>query len=129
MGNWRTLGSASGITVLYWLMQALSVWALLLSYDMDLSVWHAWAVTLIKSIGTAIPSAPGNLGVFQSVVKLALTIFNVEPGVALELSVLMWAAMTLPLLIAGLAAVFLTGSSLKEIHHHARHRLQPDPKS
>jgi glycosyltransferase 2 family protein len=119
MGNRRTLAQAFGITLLYWLLQALSVWALLLSYDMDLSVWQASVVMLIKSIGTSIPSAPGNLGVFQSVVKLALRLFNVEPSVALELSVLMWAAMTLPLLIVGFIAVFLTGSSLREIHHHA----------
>ncbi len=134
MGNWRTLAGASGITFLYWLFQALSVYALFLSYDMDLSVWHAWAVTLIKSLGTAIPSAPGNLGVFQYAVKQALLLFNVESGVAVELSLLMWVVVTLPLLIAGLIAVLLTGSSLREIHHHARHRLpargsaQPSPK-
>jgi len=119
MGNWRTLSEAFGITFLYWLLQAVSVWALLLAYDMDLSVWQASVVTLIKSIGTSIPSAPGNLGVFQSVVRMALTLFNVEPSVAVELSVLMWVAMTLPLLIVGFIAVFLTGSSLREIHHHA----------
>jgi glycosyltransferase 2 family protein len=133
MGNRRTLAGASGITFLYWFLQVLSVWALFLSYDMDLSIWHAWAVTLIKSIGTAIPSAPGNIGVFQSMVKLALTIFNVEPGVAVELSVLMWVVMTLPLLIAGVIAVFLTGSSLREIHHHAHHPVTkskiPNPES
>ena len=32
-------------------------------------------VLVIKSIGTVIPSAPGNLGVLQSVVKMALTLF------------------------------------------------------
>jgi len=119
MGNRRTLAEAFGITFLYWLLQALSVWAILLAYDMDLSAWQASVVMLIKSIGTSIPSAPGNLGVFQSVVRMALTLFNVEPSVAVELSVLMWAAMTLPLLIVGFIAVFLTGSSLREIHHHA----------
>ena len=133
MGNWRTLTRASGITFLYWLAQALSVYALFLSYEMDLSVWHAWAVMLIKSIGTAIPSAPGNIGVFQYAVKMALTIFNVEPTVAVELSVLMWVVMTLPLLIAGLVAVLMTGSSLREIHHHAHHRITksqiPNPES
>jgi len=120
MGNKRTLAGAAGITFLYWLLQALSVWALFLSYDMDLSVWHAWAVMLIKSIGTAIPSAPGNLGVFQYAVREALSLFNVEAPVAVELSLLMWVVMTLPLLLAGLIAIFLTGSSLREIHHHAR---------
>jgi uncharacterized protein (TIRG00374 family) len=128
IGNWRTLAGASGITFLYWLLQALSVWALFLSY-----VWHAWAVMLIKSIGTAIPSAPGNIGVFQYMVKKALILFNVESGVAVELSVLMWVVMTLPLLIAGLIAVLITGSSLREIHHHAHHRITksqiPNPES
>jgi uncharacterized protein (TIRG00374 family) len=125
MGNRRTLAEAFGITSLYWLLQALSVWALLLAYDMDLSVWQATAVMLIKSIGTSIPSAPGNLGVFQSVVRMALTLFSVEPSVAVELSVLMWAAMTLPLLIVGFIAVFLTGSSLRDIHHHAHTHRGP----
>jgi uncharacterized membrane protein YbhN (UPF0104 family) len=134
MGNWRTLAGAWGITFLYWFLQVLSVYALFLSYDMDLNVWHGWVVTLIKSIGTAIPSAPGNIGVFQSVVKMSLTnIYNVEPGVAVELSLLMWVVMTLPLLVVGLIAVLLTGSSLREIHHHARHRLPlqsaPNPKA
>lgn len=126
MGDWRTLASAFGITFLYWLLQALSVWALFLSYEMDLSVWHAWAVMLIKTIGTIIPGAPGNIGLFQYAVKAALTLFNVEPGVAVELSMLMWVVMTLPLLIVGLVAIFLTGSSLREIHHHAHHHLQSD---
>lgn len=126
MGNRRTLAEAFGITVLYWMLQGLSVWAMLLSYEMDLSFWQASVVTLIKSLGTSIPSAPGNLGVFQSVVRVALTLFNVEPSVAVELSVLMWVAMTLPLLIVGFIAIFLTGSSLREIHHHAHtHRETP----
>jgi glycosyltransferase 2 family protein len=124
MGNRRTLSEAFGITFLYWLLQAISVWALLRSYEMDLSVVQASVVMLIKSIGTSIPSAPGNLGVFQSVVRMALTLFNVEPSVAVELSVLMWAAMTLPLLIVGFIAVFLTGSSLRDIHHHAHTHRQ-----
>ncbi len=125
MGDWRTLAAAFGITFLYWLLQAVSVWALFRSYEMDLSFWHGWEVMLMKTIGTFIPSAPGNIGVFQFAVKKALTLFYVEPGVAVELSMLMWVVMTLPLLIAGLVAIFLTGSSLREIHHHAHHRLQP----
>jgi glycosyltransferase 2 family protein len=119
MGNRRTLAAAFGITFLYWILQILAVWALFRSYDMDLSRWVASVVLIIKSIGTVIPSAPGNLGVFQEVVKMSLTLFNVEPNVALELSVLMWAALTLPPLIVGFIAVLFTGRSITEIHHHA----------
>jgi len=120
LGNWRTLAGAFGITFLYWFVQILPVWALFRSYDMDLSFWPASGVLVIKSIGTVIPSAPGNLGVFQSVVKLALMLFSVEPNVAFELSSLMWATLTFPPLVAGFIAVLLTGLNLAEIHHHAR---------
>jgi hypothetical protein len=57
------------------------------------------------------------------VVVLALSIFNVEHNVALELSVLAWAALTLPLLIVGFVAVLLSGSNIGEIHHHAHKHL------
>jgi uncharacterized protein (TIRG00374 family) len=139
LGDGRALAASFGITCLYWIAQILPVWALFRSYDMDLSIWDASVVLLIKTIGTVIPNAPGNLGVYQSVVVLALRILNVEHSVAQELSVLMWTAMTLPLLIVGFVAVLLTGRSIAEIHHHAHahhrkymdryHATEPNPKS
>jgi uncharacterized membrane protein YbhN (UPF0104 family) len=127
MGNRRTLAGAFGITCLYWLVQILPMWALFRAYDMDLSFGPASVILIIKAIGTVIPAAPGNLGVFQSVVKLALTLFSVESSVASGLSVLMWAALTLPPLIAGFIAVLLTGLTLGEIHHHAHHHAHKPP--
>ncbi len=132
LGNWRTLANAFGITFLYWIAQIIPVWALFRAYDMDLSIWAASVVLVIKAIGTVIPSAPGNLGVMQSVVKLALTLFSVESNVAVELSWLVWAVMTLPPMIVGFVAVLFTGRSIFEIHHHAkthhtRRRLDPRP--
>jgi len=139
LGVWRTMVASFGITCLYWMAQILPVWALFRSYDMDLSIWDASVVLVIKTIGTVIPNAPGNLGVFQSVVVVALKILNVEQSVAQELSFLMWAALTLPLLIAGFVAVLLTGRSIADIHHHAHahhrkymdryHATEPNPKS
>lgn len=127
LGNWRTLARAFGITMLYWAAQILPVWALFRSYDMDLSIWAASAVLVIKSIGTAIPSAPGNLGVLQSMVTEALRPFSVELNVRVELSWLIWAVMTLPPLCAGFIAVLLTGRSIGEIHHHAHGHFAPGP--
>jgi uncharacterized protein (TIRG00374 family) len=120
MGNWRTLAASFGITSLYWLFQVFSIWALFKSYEMDLSVWPASVFLVITRLGTAIPSAPGNVGVFNSVAKMALRLFDVEPGVAVALSTLIFVALTLPLLIAGFVAAALTGLRIGEIHHHAR---------
>jgi len=134
LGNWRTLTATFGITCLYWIMQILPVWALFRSYDMDLSFGPAAVVLVVKSIGTVIPSAPGNLGVLQSVVKMALTLFVVELNVAVELSWMVWAVMTLPPLGVGFIAVLFTGASIGEIHRHAHHHFdqrapQPNPES
>ena len=126
MGNWDTLSAAFGITGLYWLFQILPVWALFRAYDMDLSFGPAAVVLVIKAIGTVIPAAPGNLGVFQSMVKLALTLFNVESSVASGLSVLIWAALTLPPLIVGFVAVLLTGLNIGDIHRHAHYHARGD---
>jgi uncharacterized protein (TIRG00374 family) len=123
MGNWRSLAAAFGITCIYWFVQILPIWALFRAYDMDLSFGSASVVLIIKAIGTIIPAAPGNLGVFQSVVKLALSLFSVESSVASGLSVLIWAALTIPPLIVGFVAVLLTGLTLGEIHHHAHHHV------
>jgi uncharacterized protein (TIRG00374 family) len=134
LGNWRTLAATFGITCLYWILQILPVWALFRSYDMDLSFWPAAVVLVVKSIGTVIPSAPGNLGVLQSVVKMALTLFVVELNVAIELSWMVWVVMTLPPLAVGFIAVLLTGASIGEIHRHAHRHFdqrepQPNPES
>ena len=45
---------------------------------------------------------------------------GIEAGTAFELSVVMWAALTFPLLIGGFVALFVTGLSIGEIHRHAR---------
>jgi glycosyltransferase 2 family protein len=135
LGNWRALASAFGITCLYWIAQILPVWVLFRSYDMDLSIWAASVVLVIKSVGTVIPSAPGNLGVLQSAVKVALRLFSVEANVAVVLSTLIWVVLTLPAMIVGFLAVLLTGLKIGEIHHHARRHSarfqapQPNPKS
>ena len=52
--------------------------------------------------------------------KLALTLFDVEPGDATTFSFIMFVALTLPLLMGGAVAVALTGLNLKEIRHRAR---------
>ena len=62
---------------------------------------------------------------------------GIEPSAAAGLSILLWIALTLPLLIGGFVAVFLTGVSLGEIHKHAHaqhrrhreHRETPAPPS
>jgi uncharacterized protein (TIRG00374 family) len=125
MGNWRTLGKAMGASFLYLLLQILSIWALMKAYQLDLSVWAAAAVLVVVRFATVIPNAPGNVGLFQYACVMALNkLFGVEKADATTFSILVFGAITLPLLVGGAIAVALTGLNLKEIHRRARHGLE-----
>jgi uncharacterized protein (TIRG00374 family) len=120
MGDTRTLARTAGISMLYLVIQFLTVWALLKARAFDLSFWVAAAVVTIIRFGTVIPNAPGNLGLFQAVCVLALSLFDVEKTEAKTFSFIMFFALTLPLLIGGAVATSLTGLNLGELRDRAR---------
>lgn len=124
MGNARTMGRVVPVSLLYLLVQALSYWALMKAYLLDLSPVDAVAVLAIVRLGTAIPNAPGNIGTLNAACVVAMRAFGVEENAAKTFSFVLLFALTLPLIIGGAVATALTGLNLGEIHHHARHHLR-----
>jgi len=120
MGNWHTFSRTAMVSLLYLVVQILSVWALMHAYGLDLSVLAATGVMTVLRFGTVIPSAPGNLGLFQASTVLALTLFEVERTDAKTFSFIMFVVLTLPLLLGGALAVALSGLNLREIRHRAQ---------
>ena len=119
MGNWRTMLATAGASLVYLALQIIPVWALMEGYGLDLSIWAAAAVYIILRLGTVIPNAPGNAGLYQFFCVLGLGLFNVPKSTAVGFSLMMFGVLTLPLLIGGFLAVALTGLSLKDIRSHA----------
>jgi phosphatidylinositol alpha-mannosyltransferase len=125
MGGRGTLGRVISVSFLYLVLQVLSYWALMKAFELDLSFWVAAGVLTIVRLGTVIPNAPGNVGLFQAACVLAMhRMFGVELNDAKTFSFVLFFALTLPLLMGGAVATALTGLNLGEIHHHARHRLR-----
>lgn len=120
MGRWRPFSRTVALSLLYLVLQVVTVYGLMRAYGLDLSVWAASAVLVVIRFGTVIPSAPGNLGLFQASVVLALGLFEVDPIDAKTFSFVFFFALTLPLLIGGAVAVALAGLNLKEIRRRAR---------
>lgn len=124
MGNWRTLARVMPVSFLYLVLQVFSYWALMKSFQLDLSAWDAAAVLAIVRLGTAVPNAPANIGLIQAACVIALNdVFGVERSDATTFSFVLFLALTLPLLLGGAIATALTGLNLGEIHHHARQRM------
>jgi len=120
MGNWRSLGKTSLISLLYLLLQMFSIYALLRADAMDLSFWQAAGILTIIRLATVVPNAPGNLGVVNAACVLAMRLFDVEINDAKTFSMIMFAALTVPLLAGGAIATALTGLDIGELHKRAR---------
>jgi uncharacterized protein (TIRG00374 family) len=119
MGNRRTMLATFGASFVYFALQVVPIWALMEGYGLDLSIWAAAAVYIVLRLGTAIPNAPGNAGLYQFFCVLGLGLFNVPKSTAVGFSLMMFGVLTLPLLIGGFVAVALTGLKLGDIRTRA----------
>jgi len=132
MGGLPTLGKTMLLSLLYLVLQVATVWALMKAYGLDLSFWAAGGVLTVVRLGTVIPNAPGNLGLFQVACVVALGLFDVEKNDAKTFSFIMFFSLTLPLLVGGAIATALARLNLGELRHRAtrtaqaaRHEMHP----
>ena len=71
----------------YLLMQIVPVYATMRAYDLeDTRLSHAAAITIILRLGSVVPQAPGNLGLFQASAALGLTLFGYDTALAKRFS-------------------------------------------
>ena len=103
----------------YLLLQVLPIYALAEGYGIDLSLGEAFVLMVVLRLVSTVPQAPGNLGAFQAVASLGLISFGVDSSLAKRFSFVMWAVITLPLLIVGFVALAITGIRLSEVKRQA----------
>jgi uncharacterized protein (TIRG00374 family) len=123
MGNRRTLTRTALVSLVYLLLQYLTVYALMRAYLLDYSFWVACGVLTIVRLATVVPNAPGNIGLFNIACVMALHLFELGDNDATTFSFLLLFAQMLPLLIGGAVATALTGSNIGELRDRARRGL------
>jgi hypothetical protein len=120
MGNPRTLGATVAISLLYLGLNVFSIFALMRAYGLDLSFWAAGGVVVMIRLATVVPNAPGNLGLVNVACVMAMHLFDVEVNDAKTFSIILFVALTVPLLIGGAVATALTGLNIGELRDRAR---------
>jgi glycosyltransferase 2 family protein len=115
IGRSRFFYSSFGISLLLLLGQIFSYWFVMQAYGLKLSFWYGAAVFLIVHIGTAIPSAPSNVGTYQFFTVVGLTLFGINKTLATSFSVVVFLILTLPLWAIGLLVFMRLKLSLKKI--------------
>src|SRR5580692_7015739 len=101
MGNRRTLTRTTLLSLVYLALQYLTVYALMRAYLLDYSFWVACGVLTIVRLATAVPNAPGNIGLFNIACFMAMKLFDLGDNDATTFSFLLLFAQALPLLIVG----------------------------
>jgi glycosyltransferase 2 family protein len=114
-GRTRAFYLAFALSLVFILLQALAYWLIMLGYGLRLTFWIGVAVFLIVHLGTGIPNAPANVGSYQFFTVLGLTLFGVDKTRAAVFSLVVFALLTLPLIVIGFIALSRSGTTLVEI--------------
>jgi uncharacterized protein (TIRG00374 family) len=93
--------------------QILAIWCMMKSYSLQLPFLVAVVVVLVINLGISLPNAPANVGSYQFFCVLGLSVFQVEKTTATGFSIFAFIALTLPLLLLGMAALVRSGLSLR----------------
>ncbi len=103
-------------TAACWICYASSTFLVLLWVaKMQLSWGHVAAVFVISSLGMAMPSSPGALGVFEAAVVFSLGLFGVDRSQALAAGLVLHMVQYIPVTLAGLLVLGKSGLTLRKI--------------
>jgi len=125
IGHSRYLYFAGLVSIVHLLMQVLPIYALMQAYGLDEASWaRAAALMVLVRLASVVPQAPGNVGLFQVISTLGLTLFGVQQPEARRFTLILWGVVTLPLLFAGFVAMVVTGAKMGEIQREARAEMR-----
>src|SRR5262249_24879447 len=111
----RALGAVAALSVLIWVVNAAGLYAIFLSFSLDLPAYAAFLVLAILAVALILPSTPGYVGPFQAGTVLALGLFGVPKATALSLSILYHAVNYVPITLVGLAYLGALNLTLGEL--------------
>jgi len=109
------------LSLLAWLLMAVTNALILQAYGFVLSPYVALLLTVVLMTGVAAPPLPGTLGVFPFLCQLVLSLFGVDREAGLAYGLMLQAVTFLPLVMVGLAC--LIGHNLAT----GKRRRQPPP--
>ena len=97
----RLLIGVFGCSLVAWILSLLTNYLVFLALELAMPVWASLLVLVVLQVGTAVPSSPGRIGVFQYLVILALSIFAVDKNVALGYSIVLYLVVYVPVVLIG----------------------------
>ena len=97
----RLLIGLFGWSLIVWILNALTNFLVFLALELTMPLWASLLLLVVLQVGTAVPSSPGRIGVFQYLVILSLSIFAMNKNVALGYSIVLYLVIYVPIALLG----------------------------
>jgi len=101
------------------LLQVVPIYAIVRAYHLSLSWEASFTAMVLLRISTALPQAPGNVGLFNWVTARTLALYGIKLSQAKGFSIVLWAAVTLPLIAVGFLIILMAGINMAHLHRQA----------
>ncbi|MBV8834890.1 MAG: flippase-like domain-containing protein [Acidobacteriaceae bacterium] len=119
IGHSRYLYLAFLVSGVYMMCQLLPIYFLVQANDLNVSWKASFTMLVLLRLSSVVPQAPGNLGPFQWVTARTLMMFGLGAGHAKRFSIILWAVVTIPLIVIGFIALALEGINMTHLHREA----------
>jgi uncharacterized membrane protein YbhN (UPF0104 family) len=112
----RLLPGLIALSALAWLSEAGTYWFVLRGFGLELGPLAPLLGMVAANLGTMFPSLPGFVGTFHLPLKAVLTeVFQVDDSLAASYTLVVHAALILPVVVVGLILLWREGLSLAEV--------------
>jgi hypothetical protein len=119
IGHSRYLYFSFLVSGLYLTAQVLPIYGLVRAYNLHVPWTASFVAMVLLRLSAVIPQAPGNIGSFHWVAARALIMFGVDSQLARRFSIILWAGVTIPLIVIGFIAVTMEGINMSHLHREA----------
>ena len=119
IGHSRYLYFSFGVSGLYMLAQTLPIYMLVQANRLPVAWTASFTMMVLLRLSSIVPQAPGNLGSFQWVTARTLIMFGLATAHAKRFSLILWAVVTIPLIVIGFIAIALEGFNMTHLHKQA----------
>jgi hypothetical protein len=116
--------SVFALSIVIWLFEASMYYIIMLGFDFRQPFYVLLLATAAANLFTIAPSTPGYVGVFDFPVRATLTAFGVAESVAISYTLVLHAALWVPVTLLGVFFLWREGLSLGWL----RQRGASDPK-
>ena len=119
IGHSRYLYFSFLVSGFYMFAQILPIYLLVQANRLSVAWTASFTMMVLLRLTSIVPQAPGNLGSFQWVTARTLIIFGLASAHAKRFSLILWAVVTIPLIVIGFIALALEGINMSHLHREA----------